>query len=165
MRDRRALLTLVAGRSPAAQVRALEALRALEVGSPIVDRRIARVAAEALRDPAAAWTDAERETLAEAAGIALAGPEADEPARARLSALVEAWTAAGRSQAAFARDVLGRDADSLGAWLGGKPLPGSLADWVGRIRSITVREIDGVVSIRVEPRAMGTPGRKPLTPR
>ena len=90
--------------------------------------------------------------------MALAGPTADEPARARLSALVADWTAAGRSQAQFARDVLGRDADSLGAWLGGKPLPGSLADWVGRIRSITVREVDGVVSIRVEPRAMGTPG-------
>ncbi len=90
----------------------------------------------------------------------LTGSQADEPARARLSALVEAWTAAGRSQAAFARDVLGRDADSLGAWLGGKPLPGSLADWVGRVRAVTVLA-NGVVSIRVEPRAMGTPGRKP----
>ena len=79
-------------------------------------------------------------------------------ARATLSALVQSWTSAGRSQAQFARDVLGRDAQLLADWLGGKPMPAALDDWVGRVVSITAADT-AVVTVRAK--AQGKPGRKP----
>jgi len=60
----------------------------------------------------------------------------ETPGRAALSRLVERWEQSGRSQNAFARDVLARDADNLRDWLGGRPMPRQLNDWIQRVADI-----------------------------
>jgi len=125
-----ALMQLVAGRSPAALRGALSALRAIRVDSPVVTHRVSRVAQDALTDPGAEWSDAEREALADAAGASADHPYADDPARDCLSALL---TTSGLSQVELAR-VLGRDERTVRRWLGGQmPIPQSVADWLDRM--------------------------------
>lgn len=124
-------MRLVAARSLDAQARALAALRAIEVDSPMVAHRVARVAEQALADPAAEWSPEERQALAEACGRA----PADEPSRAALSALL---ADSGLSAVELAR-VLGRDERAMRRWLAGEQaVPDSLARQVDRIERIEV---------------------------
>lgn len=98
-------------------------------------------------------------TITSAADEMPDAPADNACARACLSALVGAWETAGGSQAAFARDVLARDADNLRDWLGGRAMPRQLADWVQRVNSVA-RDRKGHVVITVAPRAMQPPGRR-----
>ena len=63
---------------------------------------------------------------------------------ARLSALL---TESGLSQQAFARLVLGRDARSLRRYLGGEPIPETLAAWLRRVEKIEVQPDRVLVSV------------------
>ncbi len=130
------LMRLCAARSTAAQRGALDAIRAIRVDSPIIARRVARVAEAALLDSAADWSDDERAWLAEACARPAGAPLADDPPRDRLSALVATWEAAGESQAAFA-ELLGVDARTLTRWLIGElAIPGSRARMLARVLRI-----------------------------
>ena len=82
--------------------------------------------------------------------------------RAALSSLVSDWMRPGRSQASFARDVLGRDAQLLADWLAGKPMPAALADWIARVDAVTV--VTDRVRVTVRPKPLDRPGRKRTQP-
>ena len=125
----RALMQLVAGKSPAAQRGALSALRAIEVDSPMVAHRIARVAETALLDPEADWAPDDRERLAEACARGVGGTSRDDPARARLSTLL---TDSGLPAAELAR-VLGRDPRTVRRWMSGEmPIPEAVGEMLAR---------------------------------
>lgn len=126
--DRSLLMQMVAGRSPAAQRGALNALRAIAVDSPVVAHRVARVATTALQDSSADWSPDERTALATAA--AGATPSDTDPHRDRLSDIVRE---SGLTDTEFAR-AIGVDSGTLARWLSNRQaIPGSRADWIDRL--------------------------------
>ena len=136
----RSLLQLVAGKSPAALDGALKAMRAIEAGSPIVAQRVARVAAQALRDSQAEWSDGERELLAEAAA---GGPRPAVWSETHQR-LTELLAAAGIGKNALA-DYLGIGQRSLRDWLPGPEgvpaeIPASRVEQVARVVRLDVAE-------------------------
>ncbi len=141
-------MQLVAGKSPAATRGAIAALRAIRVDSPIVPLRVARVAETALADPEAQWEPDERAALVEAlAGATSAAPGdalRDDPARLRLSALLDQF---GVSQGQLAR-AAGVDRGTVSDWLSGvKTIPAVRAEWITAITQIDVTPDQLVITL------------------
>lgn len=143
------LLREVVARSPDARQRALAAIRALTAESPVLDRRLASVATEALADASAEWTDQEQTALADWATAPADRDDAltpeDESARQALSDFL---TEAGIPLMELSR-LLGRDARSARRWFAGQQrVPRSLADQIERLRVIAVTPTEITLAYR-----------------
>jgi hypothetical protein len=135
--DTVATLRLIAARSPRAADRALTAIRAAEVRSPVLATRLLHVVRDALRDTEAEWTPDER---AQIAALIAVPDAASEDARRTLADLL---ATSGLTPTELSR-VLGRDDRTMRRWLSGEQdVPDTLARQVARLR-VTAVDPEGV---------------------